>query len=383
MLFFFVAAGFLASCGNKKNKENTAPKEYSVLLLSYRKVTTHNDYPATLQGKMVVEIRPRVEGYIESILVQEGASVRKGQLLFRISNPQYEEDVRTAQASIKSAQADVFSAQMNLNKVKPLVAKDIVSKYELESAQYALQAREAALAQAKAALANAQTNVSYTFIRSPSDGVIGTIPYKIGALVGSTNPEPLTTLSDIDQVYAYFSLNEKQILYLSSVLPGKSFQDKINRMSMVSLVLADGSEYPERGKLETASGLISTETGSLSLKAIFPNPQHILRSGASAMVRMPSVFDSALVIPQSATSDVQDKTLAYTLGANNLVHSVSISTIPTDDGRFFIVTKGLQPGNKVIIEGANTLRDSTRITPVVVKPDSVYAYVDHLEPKKK
>jgi membrane fusion protein (multidrug efflux system) len=152
---------------------------------------------------------------------------------------------------------------------------------------------------------------------------------------------------------------------------------------MVLLVLADGSEYPERGKIETASGLISTETGSLSLKAIFPNRQHILRSGASAMVRMPSVFDSALVIPQSATFDVQDKTLAYILGQNNLVHSISISTIPTDDGRFFIVTKGLQPGNRVVIEGTNTLRDSTRIKPVPVKQDSLYANVDHLEPKKK
>lgn len=202
--------------------------------------------------------------------VDEGATVKKGQLLFRISAPQYEQNVNTAQANIKIAVADVNAAQMQVNKVKPLVDKDIVSAYELEAAVYNLQSKQAALAQANAALNNAKTNLSYTIITSPADGVIGILPYKIGSLIGSTTANPLTTVSDISTIYAYFSINERQGLdfFLSS--KGVTMQDKLATMPPVTLVLANGIILPRKGRVETASGLINPSTGALNMRLPFP-----------------------------------------------------------------------------------------------------------------
>jgi membrane fusion protein, multidrug efflux system len=372
----------LFSCGSKTDNKSPGGrggaggpqqiKDYAVLTLAPRSATIHYDFPATIQGQQVIEIRPKVDGYIGAIYVNEGAAVKKGQLLFKISNPQYEQEVRTAQASIKSAIADVNAAQMDVAKVRPLVEKDIVSKYELESAQYTLQAREAALSQARAALANAQANLGYTYIRAPESGVIGTIPYKIGALVNSSTPNPLTTLSNTGNVYAYYSLNEKQLLNFISTVPGATLQDKLKVIPPVTLVLANGTEYPEKGRLETASGLITTETGTASFKATFPNPMGIIQSGASATVRVPRTVDSALMIPQSATYELQDKQFAYVLGDSNKVVSTAITTQPTNDGQFFIVQQGLKAGDKVVIEGVATLKDGMAIKPRPVNADSVY-----------
>jgi membrane fusion protein, multidrug efflux system len=387
IIFFIIPlflTGIFTSCGSKKTQAGNAPaQEYAVLPLVYQIATIHFDYPATIEGQQVIEIRPKIEGYIEAILVSEGASVKKGQLLFRISNPEYEEDIRTAQASIKSAEAEVYTAQMNVNKVIPLVEKDIVSKYELESAKYTLQAKQAALAQAQASLANARTNLGYTLIRSPLNGVIGNIPYKIGALVNSSTTDPLTTLSDISQVYAYFSLNEKQLMTLSGNTPGATLQDKLNHLPNVSLVLADGTEYPEKGKLETASGLISTTTGSASLKAVFSNPKGTIRSGASAIVRMPTTIDSALLIPQSATYEVQNKRFVFVVGNNNKVYSTLVGTTPTDDGQFFIVNNGLSVHDKVVLTGVVSLRDSMQIIPKTAIKDSIFKDQPHPDSKKK
>ena len=348
------------------------PKDYKVLKLATQKAKVNFDYPATIQGQQIIEIRPKVDGYVDAIYVKEGATVKKGDLLFRINNPQYAQDEITASAAIKSAMADVDAAKMQVEKVKPLVEKDIVSKYELESAQYTLEAKEASLAQAKATLVNAQTNVGYTTLSAPHDGVIGNIPYKIGALVNSTNTDPLTTLSDIGNVYAYYSMNEKQLLQLFSSTPGASIEEKLNKIAPATLILADGNEYPDKGKIETASGLISTETGTASFKAIYPNPLGIIRSGASATVRIPSIIDSALVIPQSATYELQDKRFVYVVGKDNKISSVSITTTPTDDGKFFIVKSGLNAGDTIVLEGLIGLRDNVQIIPKQANADSVY-----------
>lgn len=370
----------ITSCNSNQNDaKQTGPtnqvKDYAVLTLALRKAKVNFDFPATIQGQQVIEIRPKVDGYVDAIYIKEGATVKKGQLLFGIKNPQYEQDVITATASIKSAVANVDAAKMEVEKVRPLVEKEIVSKYELESAQYTLEAKEAALAQAKATLANAQTNLSYTILRSPQDGVIGSIPYKVGALVSSTNTEPLTTLSNIGNVYAYYSMNEKQLLRFFSSTPGASIQEKVSHLSEATLLLADGTIYPEKGKVETASGLITTETGTASFKAIFANPLGIIRSGASATVRIPTIIDSAIVIPQSATYELQDKTLIYVVGKDNKVASIAISTLPTDDGKYFIVTAGLKPGDTVVLEGLIGLKDDTQIIRRAVDSDSIYNHV--------
>ena len=365
-----IIALLIVSCGKKKEIKD-APKDFAVLTLQPRSITTYNDFPATMQGENIVEIRPMVDGYLEAIFVQEGAVVKKNQLLFRIKNPQYSQAVITAKAAIKIAIADVNAAKMDVEKVRPLVEKDIVSKYELESAQFTLQSKQASLAQAFATLANAKTNLGYTSLRSPQDGIIGSIPYKIGALVSSTTTNPLTSLSNIGNVYAYFSWNEKQLLTFLSKVEGKTMQDKLNHLPQVILILANGSEYPEKGKLESASGFITTETGTASLKAIFPNPLGIIRSGASATLRVPHTENSAILIPQSASFELQDKRFVYTVNSKNRVMSRAIVSKPTNDGQFLIVQDGLKKGDRVLINGSN-LKDSTLIIPKPVNSDKLY-----------
>ena len=365
-----IIALLIVSCGKKKEIKD-APKDFAVLTLQPRTITTYNDFPATMQGENIVEIRPMVDGYLEAIFVQEGAVVKKNQLLFRIKNPQYSQAVITAKAAIKIAIADVNAAKMDVEKVRPLVEKDIVSKYELESAQFTLQSKQASLAQAFATLANAKTNLGYTSLRSPQDGIIGSIPYKIGALVSSTTTNPLTSLSNIGNVYAYFSWNEKQLLTFLSKVEGKTMQDKLNHLPQVILILANGSEYPEKGKLESASGFITTETGTASLKAIFPNPLGIIRSGASATLRVPHTENSAILIPQSASFELQDKRFVYTVNSKNRVMSRAIVSKPTNDGQFLIVQDGLKKGDRVLINGSN-LKDSTLIIPKPVNSDKLY-----------
>ena len=353
------------------NKTNT-PQTYQALTLEPRSTVIYTDFPATIEGIEIIQLRPMVDGYLEKIYVPEGANVNKGQLLFQIQNPVYDEAVITAKAAVQSAQANVDAARMNVEKVRPLVEKDIVSKYELESAQYSLQGEQAALDQANASLRNAQTNVGYTTLRSPITGVMGPIPYKIGDLISSTTSSPLAVLSRIDQVYAYFALSEKQLLNLSNRVPGATLQDKLNHLPPVSLVLADGSQYPQKGRLMTASGFITTGTGTVSLKAQFVNPTGLIRSGASTVVRIPRTMDTALMVPQSATYQLQDKTFVYLLIDDNKVISMPITATSSNDGKFLIVTDGLKRGDRILVNGFN-LRDSTVVIPRPVNADSLYS----------
>jgi membrane fusion protein, multidrug efflux system len=364
----------LSSCGDdKKNTHAPAtPQTLSELTLGPRQATLYNDFPATIEGIEIVQLRPMVDGYLQKIYAPEGANVTKGQLLFKIENPMYDQAVITAKAGVQSAQANVDAAKMGVEKVRPLVDKDIVSKYELDGAQYTLQAQQAALDQANATLRNAETNVGYTTLRSPITGVMSTIPYKIGDLISSTTSSPLTSLARIDQVYAYFALSEKQLLNLSSRVPGATLQDKLDHLPQVLIVLADGTAYPQKGKLETASGFISTGTGTVSLKAQFANPTGLIRSGASTVVRIPRTIDTALLVPQSATYELQDKRFVYLLIADNKVISMPITSTATNDGKYLVVSAGLKRGDKILLNGFN-LKDSTTVNPVPVNADSVYA----------
>jgi len=364
------------SCTNHNHQQGPGGRnmvrDYQVLKLSPQTVTTHLEFPATIEGQLVIEIRPMISGYVKEIKVNEGDHVQKGQVLFIISNPQYEQDVITAKARIKSAIAEVDTARMDLEKVKPLVEKEIVSKYSLQSAEYTLQAKEAALAQAQAALANTETNLDYTIIRSPEDGLIGTIPYKIGALVNSKSKEALTTLSNIDTIFAYFSWNEKMLLDFLSKTKGTTIAEKSENLPPATLILANNTEYSKKGRVEMASGLISTETGAAIFKAIFPNPTGIIRSGASATVRIPQIHDNVLVIPQNITSELQDKRFVYIVGTDNTVSSVSITATSTDDGQFFLVSEGLKSGDRVIMEGIPSLRDKMVINPKETDAANLY-----------
>jgi membrane fusion protein (multidrug efflux system) len=364
LMICFMAIG-IVSCqqNNQNNPGANKVKDYSVLTLVPKSVTVHNNFPATIEGQRVIEIRPMISGYLQEIYVNEGDHVKRGQLLFKINNPIYEQEVITAKANISSAVANVNTAKMEIEKVRPLVEKEIVSNYRLKAAELTLQAKEAALEQAQATLANAQTNLGYTLIKSPQDGIIGTIPNKTGALVGGNSSGALTELSDISNVFAYFSWNEKQVLELLSDSPGITIEEKMKNMPPATLILANSMQYPEKGKIEMASGLISTNTGSATFKAIFPNPAGLIRSGSSATISIPKVKVNVLIVPQSATYQLQDKRFIYTLGTDNKVTAVAITSAPTDDGQYFLVSEGLKTGDKVVIEGVSSLRDGATIIP--------------------
>lgn len=367
----------LFSCGNKNGQNNAAYAEttptYKVITLQPRSVTLNTDYPASIQGLQNIEIRPKVDGYVEKIFVDEGSLVKKGQLLFKINAPQYEQDVRTAEAGIKTAGADVNTATLQVNKVKPLVEKDIISHYELESAQLTLQTKEAALAQAKASLENAKINLGYTTIISPVDGVIGSLPYKLGSLVTSTTADPLTTVYNTANVYAYFAMNEKQLLDFSrDSTNNTSFKSKLNNIPLVTLVLSDGTIYDYKGKVETVNGLINISTGSANFRAGFANPKGLLRSGSSASVRIPKLVKNAIIVPQNVTYELQDKRFVFAVDKQNKVKNVAITVMENTPGQFYIVTGGLQSGDRIIAEGANNIKDGRAVKPVEVSAESVY-----------
>jgi len=376
-----VIAGFsllLTSCGDKGKHANGAggPQQvqsFKTITLQPRSATLNTDYPASIQGLQNIEIRPKVDGFVEGIYVDEGSLVKKGQLLFKIKAPQYEQDVRTAEAGIQTAQADVNTAILQVNKVEPLVQKDIISHYELESAQNTLQTKQAALAQAKAALANAKVNLGYTTITSPVEGVIGSLPYKLGSLVSSTTADPLTTVYNTATIYAYFAMNEKNLLDFSRDSTGNtSIKTKLNNLPKVSLVLSDGTTYDHQGKVETVNGLINTNTGSANFRAAFVNPRGLLRSGASASVRVPTAVKSAVIVPQNVTYELQDKRFVYVINSQNKVKNVAITVMDNTPGQFYVVTGGIKSGDKIIAESVNNLKDDTEIKPVEVSPDVVY-----------
>ena len=383
LISFLSIISLLIACGTNQDQKASAAagpgganpnqiKDYPVITITPRRTILNSDYPATIQGQQNIEIRPKIDGYIQTIYVDEGATVKKGQPLFRISAPQYEQEVRTAVANIKIAQAEVDAAQMQVNKVRPLVEKDIISHFELESAQYSLEAKQAALAQARATLVNARTNLGYTSVTSPVNGVVGTIPYKIGSLVSSNTTQPLTTVSNIGKIYAYFSINEKQALNFTKTTKGATTQERLKTIPPVSLILSNGSEFPQKGRVETASGLINTETGSVSVRATFANPGNVVRSGSSAIVRIPRTVDTALIIPQKATYEVQGKKFVYVVESTGTVRSGEIKVLDNSNGQFFVLTSGLHAGDKIVLEGVASLKEGAAIKPREINTDSVF-----------
>jgi len=286
-------------------------QSFKTITLQPRSATLNTDYPASIQGLQNIEIRPKVDGFVEGIYVDEGSLVKKGQLLFKIKAPQYEQDVRTAEAGIQTAQADVNTANLQVNKVKPLVEKDTA--------------------------------------------------------------DPLTTVYNTATIYAYFAMNEKNLLDFSRDSTGStSIKTKLNNLPKVSLVLSDGTTYDHQGKVETVNGLINTNTGSANFRAAFVNPRGLLRSGGSASVRVPTAVKSAVIVPQNVTYELQDKRFVYVINSQNKVKNVAITVMDNTPGQFYVVTGGIKSGDKIIAESVNNLKDDTEIKPVEVSPEVVY-----------
>lgn len=354
----FVAVLLMASCGKKAEKVTTAPA-YETMVTSKQNAELQLTYPVTIKGKEDVEIRPRVEGFIKRIYVDEGSVVKKGQLLFTVESPSTEANLRTAMAAVKSAQAQVNTAKLNVDRLRPLVDKKIISDVQISTAENSYQAALAGLSQAKASLTNAQISRSWANVTSPVNGVVGTISFREGSLVNSSNT--LTTVANIGNVFAYFSLNEKDLVSFLKNLQGKTQAEKIKNAPPITLFMADGTEYTERGKIETISGVVDETTGSANFRAEFTNSQGLLRSGTSGKIMIPEQLSDVVVIPQDATFQNQDKVLVYKVQGDSVVQAV-VSVVPLPDGQNFAVTGGLSDGVRIVKAGASMLKNGDKIT---------------------
>ena len=351
-------------------------QSYPVLDLQPRSIELTSSYPATLEGRQTVEIRPRVPGYITKMHIDEGDLVSNGQVLFSLNSEEFEQEVRSARANVQAAEAGVSTAKDEVERLQNLVDKDIVSSYQLQSAKNTLKSNKASLAQAQARLKNAQVNLDYTRVKSPANGIIGTIPYRIGSLVNSNISQPMTVVSDISKVYAYFSMSERELLEMAQNVSddgsNKTIQQRVAEMPKVNFILADNSTYPHKGTLKLASGLINTETGSATFRAEFPNPSQVLRSGGSGKVQIPFEQDSAIVIPKKSTYEIQERRFVFSLTDSNTVESTPVSVLPISTKQLFVVEEGLNTGDTILTAGIGQLQDGSPIKPEPVNSDSLY-----------
>lgn len=362
------SAFVLPSCskGDQQKRQLSAP-EIATITLAPQEADLKTTFPATIKGKTDIDIRPQVTGFITKVHVDEGQRVRKGQVLFTLDQVQFNAAVDQARAAVNSAQTAVNTQQMTVDNKKALLDKNIISAYEYQLAVNSLDQAKAQLANAKAALVTAQKNLAYTTVTSPSDGVVGTIPNREGSLASPSSAQPLTTVSDNSQVYAYFSLTEKDLLNLAGE-GNRSMEASIKAMPEVSLRLNDGTMYPLTGKVATVSGVIDNNTGSSSVRALFDNPNGVLRSGGTGQVIMPNPQESVIVIPQKATFELQDRRFVYVVNDSNKVVSTPITIEANNDGKTFVVTSGLKSGDRIAVEGVGTkLSDGAVITPVAPK----------------
>lgn len=332
---------------------------YKLLTVETGSQTLRSDYAATLRGRQTVEVRPQVSGLITEIRIDEGASVRKGQILFVIDQVPYQAALETARANVQSAEAQLSTARLTTSSKEALHARKVVSDFDLEMARNQQLEAEAALAQARAQETNARNNLSYTEVRSPVDGVAGMIPYRVGALVDSNIEEPLVTVSDDSQVYAYFSMAENQMLDL--IAQYGSLDEARTKMPDVTLQLSNGTTYDAAGRIDAISGTVDEGTGAVRLRAVFPNPHHLLRSGGSATVGIPTRYQACIVIPQSATYELQNRIFAWKV-VDGVTKSAPITVFKYNDGSSYIVETGLAPGDVIVAEGAGLLHEGIRVT---------------------
>ncbi|SIP99300.1 efflux RND transporter periplasmic adaptor subunit [Maribacter ulvicola] len=345
----------LSSCfGTSENPAPGAsappPPSLEVGTLKPETITIYNEFSTTLEGKQNVEIRPKVSGFVQEVYVEEGQKIKKGQLLFKLETQTLTQDANAAKASVNVAQVEV-------NKLKPLVDKGIISKVQLETAK-------AQLAQAKAGYESVASNIGYSRITSPVDGYIGEIPFKVGALVSSNMTMPLTTVSDISEVRAYFSLNEKELLKFKESMPrNENNQMDLEKAPKVTLVMINGEEYDKPGKIAMINTIINSSTGSVTARADFENKNNLLSSGSTGKIKLPTVYENVFEIPQTATIDLQGKKLVYILKPDNTVSTIPIK-ITANTQKGFLVQNGLEPGTSIVLEGVSKLKDGMTINPV-------------------
>jgi len=346
------------------------PLQLPVIQLKTAPATTYQLFPASIQGKTNVEIRPQVDGYLQKMYVDEGAYVKAGQPLFKINDAPYIEQLNNTKASLQFAQASLQRAQVELDRLTPLVENNVISEVQLKTAKANYEAARASVNQNKAMVSAAEINVGYTVIKAPVSGYIGKIPYKTGALVGKSAVDPLTVLSDVSEVYAYFSLSENDYIAFKNQFAGNSIEEKLQHVPVVELVLANDSLYTTKGRIETVEGQFDETTGSISFRATFPNASGTLRTGNTGKIRIPTLYTSALVVPQEATYEIQDKVFVYVVGDSNKVAGTPIN-ISGKTANYYFVDKGLSAGTRIVYSGGGNLQDGMTITPQLISTDSL------------
>ncbi len=358
------AAIVLASCKSAPQQAAAAPPPpvLPVSAINQGAETTFVEYPAAIQGAVDIDVRPQVSGYLQSVLVNEGAYVTAGQTLFKINENPYREALNNAKASLHAAEAAILNAQLEVDKLTPLVQNKVVSDIQLKTAKTAYKIAQANAEQAKANVASAQINLGYTNVKAIVSGYIGRIPKKQGSLVSPTDQAALTQLSDIHEVHVYFSLAENDFNSFNTNYPGKSPADRIKHLPAVELVLADNSTYPVKGKIDMIDGQFDKNTGAITLRASFPNANGVLRSGNTGKIRLGLLHNDAILVPQSATVEMQDKVFVFTLGDSSKVKKQAISIVGKA-GENYLVKDGVKAGDQIVLSGVDKLQEGMVIQP--------------------
>lgn len=355
----------LPACGGFSwQQEGDGSKKYETTDVKTEDRTLTRRYAAVLTGRQSVEVRPQVNGKITAIHIDEGAKVRRGQPLFTIDQVPYRAALKTAEANVRSAAAAVATARLTAESKRELFAEQVVSDFERQTAEHTLAEAEAALAQAEAQLENARNDLSYTVVTSPVDGTAGMLPYRVGALVGTSSADPLCSVSDDAEMHAYFSVSEKDLLAL--LRENGSPDAFLERTPAVGLLLADGTRYGYEGRIDAVSGNIDRSTGAVTLRATFPNPDRLLRNGGSGCVVIPYIRREVIVIPQEAAFEIQDRTFVYRVVDGKAV-STEIGIFPVSDGKEYIVESGLQAGETIIAEGAGLVQEGAAVKTETLK----------------
>lgn len=356
-----ISLSFIAlfmSCGEKEQAPQgpQGPMPFQVTTIPQKTVTGYTTYPTSIEGVNNSEVRPKISGYITEVLVDEGQKVRKGQTLFKLETQTLSQDAAGAKANVNAAQVEV-------DKLKPLVDKNIISSVQLETAK-------AKLLQAQSAYNSIGANIDYANIKSPVDGYVGSIRLRKGSLVSPTGPEPLTTVSDISDVYAYFSMNEREYLDFIQNAKGENIKEKIKNFPKVTLILANGSTYDKEGTIETINSQVNVNTGSISFRAVFNNDARLLTNGNSGKIRVPKTYTDVVVVPKESTYEQQGSYYVYKLAENDMAVSTRIAVL-ADVNNVYVVSEGLKEGDKIVAKGVAKLRGDTQIKPMEVPFDTI------------
>jgi membrane fusion protein (multidrug efflux system) len=352
----------LISCGDWEAGNWNAPKELPVLTVSKGNFTNYKSYPTRIEGIQDIEIRAKINGYIQNIFVDEGQFVKKGQPLFLLETNVISQNVEALTANIKSAEASVNTAQIEVERLKPLVKKEIVSPIQLQTAEARLQESIARLSQAKGNMRANRANQQYAKILSPIDGYVGKFNYRQGSLVGPGTPLNLTTISNTDQVFAYFSVSENELEQITKSISGKNINEKLQALPKVSFKMNNGLTYTKKGKLEAATGKLDVRSGTIQLRAIFDNKSGELLSGNTGLIQIPQSFTNQVAIPEVATLNMQNMKMVYVLSAGDTIRLRPIE-VTTKADRYLLIKSGLQEGEKILAQGLGKVYPNSKIIP--------------------